>query len=520
MFLKLEDMTIEQKIGMVLCVRRYEDEDMDFIFELIKKRALGCAQGSMRNIDKVNQMMEAADYPIILVDDMERGFVGTQLPKIPMNVLSACNKPEYCHAFAKGVVRDAKNNGYNGNWGPVIDVLECNGPCKVSRTFSDTTERISKLSAEILKIYDQNHFFGCGKHFPGSSGSPFDNHMGETPSYYTEEQVIEKNLAPYKYLLEQNLLHTVMVGHTIFEKIDPDYPSSLSKKIIKMLRDIGFDGVLFCDSFAMISILQKYGEENIYGMAMDAGIDIILPNYRTSVKDCYNMLMQNFKDGLFTEERLDEAVRRVLALQEFVGTKPENPTEFTAEDEKLLNDVAKDCITAVTDAGVSAALPETEGKRLFVIIKPNQSEKDADIPEIGIGGWYHPEIIEERIKEDFPDADILSIPEFSSWLDHERLLSKSTQYKDVVVVSYCATTAYLGTDGLTRRSEAWINALQRSNKISAIVHFGNPLALETIGHIPRRIFGYEMEKSHAYAIDVLAGKIEAKGTLPFDVKLQ
>ena len=66
--------------------------------------------------------------------------------------------------------------------------------------------------------------------------------------------------------------------------------------------------------------------------------------------------MQNYKDGAFTEERLNEAVRRVLALQEFVGTEPENPTEFTKEDEALLNNVAKDCITAITDDGVPAAL--------------------------------------------------------------------------------------------------------------------------------------------------------------------
>ena len=111
------------------------------------------------------------------------------------------------------------------------------------------------------------------------------------------------------------------------------------------------------------------------------------------------------------------------------------------------------------------------------------------------------------------------IPEFSSWKDHERVLNKATSYKEVVVITFCSTYCYLGTDGLTRRSEAWINALQYSGKISAIVHFGNPYAMQKINHIPRRIFGYMIPESQEYAIDVLAGKIEAKGKLPFVVEL-
>lgn len=37
MNLRIEDMTLEQKIGMVLCARRFEEkEDIDFTLELIK----------------------------------------------------------------------------------------------------------------------------------------------------------------------------------------------------------------------------------------------------------------------------------------------------------------------------------------------------------------------------------------------------------------------------------------------------------------------------------------------------
>ena len=35
-FLKLEDLTVEQKIGMVLCARRFREDDVEFILELVK----------------------------------------------------------------------------------------------------------------------------------------------------------------------------------------------------------------------------------------------------------------------------------------------------------------------------------------------------------------------------------------------------------------------------------------------------------------------------------------------------
>ena len=516
-FLKIEDLSVEQKIGMVLCARRFEENDMEFILELVKNHALGSIQPHATQPHVLERVLKAADYPIIVVNDTEQGFPTTNLPKIPLNSLSAARKPEYLRAFAKGIVNDAKKAGFNGTWGPVIDILECDAPGQVHRTFSDDPKVISELSEEIARVFNQNHYFSCGKHYPGSSGLPIDTHMREGYSEYTKEYVIENSLAPYVHLMKKGLLPTAMVGHTVFKNIDSEYPASLSKKVLDIIRELGFDGVMFTDSFAMMGILQRFGEENVYGMAVAAGNDIILPNYRTSVKECYEFLLQNYKDGAFTEERLNEAVRRVLALQEFVGTEPENPTEFTKEDEELLNNVARDCITAVTDDGVSAALTDENKEKLFVILTENGFEPDMENPEIMTAAWYFPDRIAKRIKENFPESEIEFTPEFPVWQDNERVLNRATKFKEVVVVTFCNTYCYLGTDGLTKRSEAWINALQYSGKISTIVHFGNPYALKTIEHIPRKLFGYMIPESQEYAIDVLAGKIEAKGELPFGV---
>ena len=45
MLLKLEELSLEQKLGMVLCARRFQENDVDYIIERVKNHALGCIQG-------------------------------------------------------------------------------------------------------------------------------------------------------------------------------------------------------------------------------------------------------------------------------------------------------------------------------------------------------------------------------------------------------------------------------------------------------------------------------------------
>ena len=517
MFLKPEAMTLEQKLGMVICARRFLPEDVTFIKEMVRKHALGSIQIPPNEPELAREILSLAEYPILVAGDSESGFPVSRLPKVPPISLAACEKKEYYEAFAKGNVRDAQAAGFNCTWGPVIDVLDGDRPCAVNRCYSDDPMRVAEVAEVIAQVYKDNHFLSCGKHFPGvTQGLPFDTHMTEGICDCTKEELLQFALVPYQHLLKKDLLPSAMVAHTVYRNIDPDYPASLSKKVLDIIREMGFDGVMFTDSFAMMGILQKYGEEKIYGMAIHAGNDIILPNYRTAVKDVYEMLLQNYKDGVFSEERLNEAVRRVLKAQAFVGTKPEHPTSFTPQDEELLRSVAKDCITAVTDAGIGAALDGSDRDKLFIVTQSTRTV-DASGAEISFGRWYDENRVAAKIRKEFPNAGLVFLPEFSQANDHQNVLLEATRYREVIYITFCNTEAYLGTDCLTRRTEAVLNALIHSGKVEAVVHFGNPYALKNLLPVKRKIFGYQIQQSQEYAIDVLKGTLKAKGKLPYNI---
>lgn len=515
----LEELSDRQKVGMLHCARPTNDQDMEEVIRLVRAHELGCVQISAAKPHYVQMVRDNADYPILIICDTETGFPTSSLPKIPLLALSACNKPDYYRIFAKGVVTEAKKAGFNGTWSPVVDILKCNGPCRVSRVFSDDPMRIAKAAEIISTVYKKNGYLSGCKHYPGGKDKPYDGHMAACPCDITEEELIETNLFPYRYLMERDLLPSIMTSHTTYRKIDPDHPGTLSPKVQKIIRKLGFDGITFTDSFAMMAILQKYGEEKVLGLAVAAGNDIVLPNYRTSVHQSHEYLQKNYQEGMFTEERLNEACRRVLTAQEFVGKEPEDPDVFTEEDRKAFDYMARDCITAVLDPGVSAAL-DPDKKHLFVIVTQQTFTEDADSPEIPQAAWYFPLSIKEKIMKEFPNSTVQFIPEFATKKQNEAVLLASADCDDVVFVTFCDTQAYLGTDCLTRRTEALIDCVNLNGKLAAVVHFGNPFALQPLAHVPRKIFGYTMTAAQPYAIEVLSGKIKAKGTLPFSIDFQ
>ena len=525
--LTIEQMTPEQKIGRVMCARRFRNqEDIDFTLELVKNQACGAIMlpFNERTRELAKMYREAAEYPVIIVNDMETKFPLSETPFVPMMTLSACNNPEYIRAFAANLAKEAKECGFSGTWGPVIDILRSNGiySCSVGRSFTDNPDDTIRLAEEMYKVFDSYNFHSTGKHYPGGrNGCTRDTHMVEGFMYDTEEELLEWALKPYLHLMKKGLLPAIMSRHAVYKNIDPDYPASLSKKVIDVIRKQGYDGVIYTDSLAMMGILQKYGEKNAMALAIMAGNDIVLPNYRTSTKETYNMLIESYHEGKITDEVLNEAVRRVMTLEQYCARTPENPYPVPENINEILENIARDCITANCADGYTAAI-DPEKKRLFAVIVPEEIAQGQIQKEVGgeisMKGWYSTDRICDAINERFPNAQIELIREYPQSRDNDRVLNAATKYDEVVFVTYCTSQPYLGSDCMTRRMESVITALAMPKKLCALVHFGNPLAIENIEaleNIPRIIYGYKSPSSQVYAFDVLAGKIEAKGTMPY-----
>lgn len=517
--LTIEQMTPEQKIGRVLCARRTNvAEDLEFTLELIRNQACGCVQVQVNDKAEalIRTLREAADYPLLIINDMENGFAPSGLPSVTSATLAACKNREYTRAFAAAIARDARATGFSGCWSPVVDILRTpSDKLGTLRKAGDTAEAVTDFARDILEVFASYRFQGSCKHYPGGHTSGADTHMTNATNTVDEAELLGVDLVPYLTMHREGLLQGVMVDHAFYPQIDPDYPASLSKKVIGILRRAGYDGLIYTDSLAMMAILQRYGEAGAMVLALNAGNDIILPNYRTPTKEVYEMMLKAYKNGEIDEARLDEAVRHVMAAEAWCAEAPTAPVPVPENIEEILHAVSRDCVSTDCAEGLSPAIDPTE-RRLFVVLTEQGFRMDGPAQEISFGNFYHPQRVIDAIRERFPNAEITTLPEFPSANANDIVLTKATAHDKVVFVSFCMTSCYLGADRMTRRVEAMIDALTASGKLEALVHFGNPLATRELGLRPARtLFGYNAPAAQVYAFDVLAGAIPAKGTVPY-----
>ena len=106
-----------------------------------------------------------------------------------------------------------------------------------------------------------------------------------------------------------------MVGHVTYPQVWGDLPASLEPGAYELLRRLGFDGVAITDALGMGAVHARFGFDVAPAMAVAAGADAVLVNQGDQVEVLHDGLVAAVHDGRLDEARLDEAVRRVLALR-------------------------------------------------------------------------------------------------------------------------------------------------------------------------------------------------------------
>ena len=230
--LKLEELTLEQKLGLTIIARGVRnEEDKKFVLEMIKKRALGGIQVRVeRDYAKfIAEIKEAADYPILICADMEHGFPGSKL-KIPNQIaISSTDSEEMAYEFAKVTAIEAKNAGYNVVWSPVVDFTVEGSQCRNIRCLSDDKEIVTRFATCMVRAFQEEGMVCAAKHYPNASTSIHDSHIMAGSSDRTKEELLEEELYPYLQLMKNAELSGIMTNHL--------YPDPFRQQEYNHIRD-------------------------------------------------------------------------------------------------------------------------------------------------------------------------------------------------------------------------------------------------------------------------------------------
>ena len=163
--------------------------------------------------------------------------------------------------------------GININTVPVLDVIRRKTHNFIgNRSFSQNSERVSKLGKICINLHERNRIATVVKHIPGHGMSKYDSHY-KTPIVITnKKELFKKDFKPFRIC--KSLF--AMTAHVVYSVYDPNNTATHSKIVIdKVIRDhINFKGLLISDDISMKSLKYKLEKNAI--KALQAGCNLIL----------------------------------------------------------------------------------------------------------------------------------------------------------------------------------------------------------------------------------------------------
>ncbi len=334
-------MKLSEKIGQLLMVGFDGSTPSKEVESLIKKNHVGGVILFSRNLKtplqcaKLTQSLQALskESPLLIGIDQEGGRV-SRLPKPFIQFPSArtfgqANNIQRTYDAAEALAKELTAVGINLNFAPVLDIdTNPNNPIIGDRAFGASPLLVSEHALALMSGLQDNHIIACGKHFPGHGDTNLDSHKTLPSVAHPISRLNDIELKPFIHLAKNGLL-AIMTAHVLYSKIDALRPASLSKKIVtEILREaIGFSGVIISDDLEMKGITEKMSVAEAAVAAIVAGSDLLLvcQSYDEQMA-ALESLVHAVEKGHISEDRVDQSVRRLLALKEKMHCRAKKPT--------------------------------------------------------------------------------------------------------------------------------------------------------------------------------------------------
>lgn len=356
----INTLTLQEKIGQMLCLAFHGTEYNEQLKTLIEKYNVGTIIHFARNIENLKQVYELnynihknSKYPTFIGLDHEGGMVRRVMEDITYlpgaMALYNANDDELYKIYNQ-VGKELRNLGFNMNYMPTVDVNNNPyNPVINSRSYSDDPTIVSKKAIIAAQAMQNALMLPTPKHFPGHGNTNVDSHLGLPIVDSTKEELYEIELKPFQEMIKNNV-DGIMVSHILYKNIDETYPSSISKKVITDLlkKEMGFNGLIITDSLTMNAIYTRYSVREIIKRAVNAGNDIIMfcgeasaYNQETIVSEFIDLVHK----GEIPIERINESVEKIIKLKnkyqykvgksqldnEFIKTSFNNEKELSFE---------------------------------------------------------------------------------------------------------------------------------------------------------------------------------------------
>ena len=346
----LESMSLEEKISQMVIISINVSSLNEDVSNLIKsykpggvilfKNNITDYENTTKLVSDINNLLEIKPF---IATDQEGGLVQRikdieNVTTIPdMIKVGKTENLEIGKNIGTIIGKELRTFGVNMDFAPVIDVLDSMGNYIIGeRSFGTDPKLVSNMGLSVSSSMISEGVIPVYKHFPGHGSVSSDSHYDLPIQYKTKEELLNSDLIPFIDAINNNA-EVIMIGHIAVKNLDDSLkPASLSKNVITDLlkNELGYKGLVITDALNMGAITNNYSEKEIYELAINAGVDILL--MPSSIESAVSLIKESINEGTISIDRINESVEKILRLKEKLPNDILSKEELNKEEYKNL----------------------------------------------------------------------------------------------------------------------------------------------------------------------------------------
>ena len=511
---KMEAMTLEQKVGQLMLVGFDGTTVTPEFRAVIQELRIGGVIFYDRNVASPQQVAQLnadlqtaaranGDPALLTTIDQEGGIVArlredkgfTEFPG--QMAVAATGDVENARRVAQALSAELLALGFNMDLTPDLDVN--NNPANPiigTRSFGSDPARVAEFGVAFVTAMQDAGVLAIGKHFPGHGDTAIDSHVALSSVPHDRARLEAVEFVPFRAAMRAQVAG-IMSAHITFPAIDPTpgLAATLSPRVLTDLvrGEMQYDGLVMTDELTMGALATSgYPAPKAAVAALKAGADLLL--FQTGYamhREAHAALVDAVRRGEIPEERLNDAVRRVLRVKEQFGLLTADSPQPTVDrvgssaNKAISRDIARQAVTLVRD----------DAK--LVPLKPDTKLLVVETGAYGLGNRL--------------GATTMAVS----------AQPKPAEITTVLTVAADGRVVIVATSNVAKnRAQAdLVNALLKANVPTILVATRSPYDLLALPDAPTylAIYGANPPMLDALA-EVLTGKVTPRGKLPVELK--
>lgn len=327
----LDGMTLEEKIHQLFCLIAYssDGEYLKYLSQHLQVGGVMCRVMPTEEVkDTVSQLQRHSKIPMLIAANLESGANGISKDGTKLGTqmqVAATGEVDMAAKLGTVCAREGTALGANWSFAPIIDIdYNFRNPITNTRTFGSNPERVAEMGKAYVEAVQGYDMAACIKHFPGDGLDERDQHLVTSINDFSCEEWDVTYGNAYKTSIDAGC-KTVMIGHIMHpaytRRLNPGIadehilPASLSYELTTQLlkEQLGFKGLVVTDASTMAGMVIPMHRAKAVPMAIAAGCDMFL--FTKNLEEDIAYMRQGVEDGVISQERLNDAVSKILALK-------------------------------------------------------------------------------------------------------------------------------------------------------------------------------------------------------------